>query len=73
MPDFEDDKYVPIPAKPGDCVLIHGSVIHKSARNNTEKPRIVYTYHVVEKANEWSKENWLQPTERLPFPSVYNN
>ncbi|PRD30898.1 UNVERIFIED_CONTAM: Phytanoyl-CoA dioxygenase domain-containing protein 1 [Trichonephila clavipes] len=58
---------------PGDCVLIHGSVLHKSARNNTEKPRVIYTFHATEKENEWSKLNWLQPTAKLPFPSIYSN
>ncbi|GFT62955.1 phytanoyl-CoA dioxygenase domain-containing protein 1 [Nephila pilipes] len=73
FPGFDEDKYIPIPAKPGDCVVIHGSVLHKSARNNTEEPRIIYTFHAAEKGNEWSKFNWLQPTERLPFPSIYSN
>ncbi|CAL1266805.1 unnamed protein product [Larinioides sclopetarius] len=73
LPDFDQDKYVPIPAKKGDLVLIHGSVLHKSARNNTDKSRIVYTFHVVEKGNKWSELNWIQATDKLPFPSIYDN
>ncbi|XP_055949470.1 phytanoyl-CoA dioxygenase domain-containing protein 1-like [Argiope bruennichi] len=73
FPDFDQDKYLPIPAKKGDLVLIHGSVLHKSARNNTDKPRIVYTFHAVEKTSKWSDLNWVQATEKLPFPSIYEN
>ncbi|XP_035209100.1 phytanoyl-CoA dioxygenase domain-containing protein 1 homolog [Stegodyphus dumicola] len=73
IPEHDQSKYVPVPAKKGDCVLIHGSVLHKSNRNHTDKARVAYTFHVIEKDSEWSKDNWLQPTERLPFPSVYAN
>ncbi|GBL56311.1 hypothetical protein AVEN_205893-1 [Araneus ventricosus] len=57
----------------GDCVLIHGSVIHKSGRNTTQAARTVYTYHMVEKGAAWSPLNWTQPTEKLPYPSIYSN
>ncbi|XP_054706239.1 phytanoyl-CoA dioxygenase domain-containing protein 1-like [Uloborus diversus] len=73
VPDYADEEYVSVPAKKGDCVIIHGSVVHKSGRNTTKVARTVYTYHLVEKEAEWSKENWCQPTERLPFPSIYHN
>ncbi|GBO36587.1 hypothetical protein AVEN_123551-1, partial [Araneus ventricosus] len=56
-----------------DCVLIHGSVIHKSGRNTTQAARTVYTYHMVEKGAVWSPLNWTQPTEKLPYPSIYSN
>ncbi|KFM82433.1 Phytanoyl-CoA dioxygenase domain-containing protein 1, partial [Stegodyphus mimosarum] len=71
LPHYDDDQYVPAPAKKGDCVVIHGSVVHKSGRNATKVARTVYTYHMVEKDAQWSKENWVQPTAVLPFPSVY--
>ncbi|XP_054715239.1 LOW QUALITY PROTEIN: phytanoyl-CoA dioxygenase domain-containing protein 1-like [Uloborus diversus] len=73
IPEMDDNLYVPVPAKKGDLVLIHGSVLHKSGKNNSNKAHIAYTYHVVERDAEWSKDNWLQPTERLIFPSVYAN
>lgn len=72
-PDYHDDQYVPAPSKKGDCVVIHGSVIHKSGRNVTNTARTIYTFHVVESAAKWSPENWVQPTEKLPFPLVYSN
>ncbi|GIY64803.1 phytanoyl-CoA dioxygenase domain-containing protein 1 [Caerostris extrusa] len=58
----------------GDCVIIHGSVIHKSGKNTSNMSRPVYTFHIVEKNDtKYSKENWLQPSEALPFPSLYLN
>ncbi|GFR09323.1 phytanoyl-CoA dioxygenase domain-containing protein 1 [Trichonephila clavata] len=73
QPEYTDDEYLPVPAKIGDCVLIHGSVMHKSGPNNSQSSRTIYTYHMVEKDTVWSPQNWLQPTEKLPFPSLYDN
>ncbi|GIX89732.1 hypothetical protein CDAR_245481 [Caerostris darwini] len=74
IPQFDDNLYVPVLPKKGDCVIIHGSVIHKSGKNTSNKSRPIYTFHIVEKNDtEYSKENWLQPSEALPFPSLYLN
>ncbi|XP_035226695.1 phytanoyl-CoA dioxygenase domain-containing protein 1-like isoform X2 [Stegodyphus dumicola] len=72
FPHFDENLYVPVLVEKGDCVVIHGSVIHKSGRNTSNCSRPVYTFHIVETHNtDYSKENWLQPSETLPFPSVY--
>ena len=43
----------------GCLVLIHGTVLHKSAPNKSEKSRHAYTFHIVEEENtEYSKQNW---------------
>ncbi|KAG7268204.1 hypothetical protein CRUP_022893 [Coryphaenoides rupestris] len=53
-------------------VLIHGEVVHRSAPNTSDVSRHVYTFHLMEaQGTRWSPENWLQPTEELPFPSLY--
>ncbi|KAJ3597522.1 hypothetical protein NHX12_001045 [Muraenolepis orangiensis] len=53
-------------------VLIHGEVVHRSAPNTSDHSRHVYTFHLMEtKDTRWSPENWLQPTEELPFPKLY--
>lgn len=70
----EDDgkEYIPQLTKKGSLVLIHGTVLHKSAPNKSEKSRHAYTFHIVEQENtEWSKQNWLQPSVELPFPALY--
>jgi phytanoyl-CoA hydroxylase len=32
----------------GDLVIIHGSVLHKSPRNTSDKTRFAYTFHMIE-------------------------
>ncbi|GAA5908552.1 phytanoyl-CoA dioxygenase family protein [Sporobolomyces salmoneus] len=55
----------------GDLVLIHGSVIHRSERNLSEKSRFIYTFHCIEGPEhaEWDDLNWLQ-TPGKEFPSL---
>lgn len=43
----------------GCLVLIHGTVLHQSFANKSDKSRHAYTFHIVEQENtEYSKENW---------------
>ncbi|CAH3154855.1 unnamed protein product [Pocillopora meandrina] len=68
----DDNDYIPQLTKKGCLVLIHGAVLHRSFANKSEKSRHAYTFHIVEQENtEYSKENWLQPTQEVPFPSLY--
>ena len=32
----------------GSVVIIHGSVVHRSSANHSDKSRIIYTFHLVE-------------------------
>jgi ectoine hydroxylase-related dioxygenase (phytanoyl-CoA dioxygenase family) len=53
-------------------VVIHGQVMHKSANNLSDKPRHAYTFHMVEtKGSEYAANNWLQPTDAMPFPKLF--
>ncbi|NXH12050.1 PHYD1 protein, partial [Bucco capensis] len=71
-PAYADSHFIPLPVSKGGLVLIHGEVVHKSDLNSSESSRHVYTFHVMEaKDSSWSRENWLQPTPELPFPSLY--
>ncbi|XP_061703699.1 phytanoyl-CoA dioxygenase domain-containing protein 1 [Syngnathoides biaculeatus] len=72
--EYDGDKFVPVEVKKGGAVLIHGQVVHRSAENASENSRHVYTFHLMEAQDtRWSPDNWLQPTEELPFPSLYTN
>jgi ectoine hydroxylase-related dioxygenase (phytanoyl-CoA dioxygenase family) len=57
---------------PGDLVLIHGSVLHKSERNTSPHTRFAYTFHMIESEPHaiYDKKNWLQPTPAMPFSRV---
>ncbi|XP_061788089.1 phytanoyl-CoA dioxygenase domain-containing protein 1 isoform X1 [Nerophis lumbriciformis] len=70
--DYDDNKFVPVEVQKGGVVLIHSQVVHRSAENVSEDSRHVYTFHVMESRDtQWSPENWLQPSEELPFPPLY--
>ena len=60
------------PFNKGDLVLIHGSVLHKSERNLSQKTRYAYTFHMVESPPhaQYDEKNWLQPTPEMPFSRV---
>uniref|UniRef100_A0A3Q2WJS8 Phytanoyl-CoA dioxygenase domain-containing protein 1 n=1 Tax=Haplochromis burtoni TaxID=8153 RepID=A0A3Q2WJS8_HAPBU len=69
---YDDEKFVAAPVKKGGVILIHGQVVHRSAENTSEESRHVYTFHIMEaQQTRWSPDNWLQPTEDLPFPPLY--
>lgn len=69
---YDDETFVAAPVSKGGVVLIHGEVVHRSAENTSKDSRHVYTFHVMESQDTcWSPENWLQPTEELPFPPLY--
>ncbi|NXW86143.1 PHYD1 protein, partial [Alopecoenas beccarii] len=71
-PAYDDSQFIPLPINKGGLILIHGEVVHKSELNSSEFSRHAFTFHVMEaKDTSWSKENWLQPTPELPFPSLY--
>ena len=57
----QDEEYVLGEVKAGSLVLIHGNLLHKSEKNTSQKGRIIYTFHVIEGANEYDERNWLQP------------
>ena len=72
MPSTKPEDFVPVPAKKGSLVLIHGEVVHKSGSNTSDRSRNIYTFHLYDAGTSiWSGENWLQPTEDLPFPFLY--
>jgi len=54
------EKWVAVPCKVGSLVLIHGSLVHMSEANKSEHSRHAYTFHMVEKSAQYSKDNWLQ-------------
>lgn len=74
-PTYEEDRFVPVPIKAGDAIIIHGLVVHKSEPNRTEdQSRHIYTFHVLEQ-NEtiWDENNWLQPSKNIPFAPLFQN
>ncbi|KAL7281310.1 hypothetical protein ACG7TL_004619 [Trametes sanguinea] len=71
-PKNPEGKYVLEACMPGDLVIIHGSVLHKSERNTSQHTRYAYTFHMIESPPyaEYDTKNWLQPTPETPFPHI---
>ncbi|KAG2150836.1 hypothetical protein DEU56DRAFT_778732 [Suillus clintonianus] len=67
-----EGKYVLEVCEPGDLVLIHGSVLHKSERNTSAHTRFAYTFHMIDSSPyvKYDEKNWLQPTEAMPFSRI---
>ncbi|KAI3618843.1 hypothetical protein WG66_000532 [Moniliophthora roreri] len=65
-------KYILETCNPGDLVLIHGSVLHKSERNTSQHARFAYTFHMIESPPRatYDAKNWLQPTPGMPFSHI---
>lgn len=67
---FDATQYVMSPVKAGTLVLIHGSVIHKSAPNYSKDSRYIYTFHVIEGNTNYPADNWLQPMQDKSFTCI---
>ncbi|KAI8820527.1 uncharacterized protein EV422DRAFT_531198 [Fimicolochytrium jonesii] len=61
-----EDEYVCEPTPVGTLVLIHGSVLHESTANRSDKSRWIYTFHIIDGAADYPADNWLQ-TPGKPF------
>lgn len=72
QPPPKPEEFIAAPVKRGTLVLIHGEVVHKSEENKSERSRNIYTFHLYDtETSEWSEENWLQPTEQVPFTPLF--
>lgn len=71
-PPAPEGKYVLEACEPGDLVLIHGSVLHKSEKNTSPNTRFAYTFHMIESPPYavYDEKNWLQPTPEMPFSKI---
>jgi len=64
------DSYILETCEPGDLVLIHGSTLHKSEKNLSDKTRFAYTFHMIDSYAAYDEKNWLQPTPAMPFSHI---
>ncbi|CAG8453040.1 9395_t:CDS:2 [Acaulospora colombiana] len=70
-PQADDSEYVLETC--GALVLIHGSVLHKSEKNESQLTRYAYTFHMIESPPIalYDHKNWLQPTSEMPFSPLF--
>lgn len=71
-PSISPEEFIAVPVQKGTLVLLHGEVVHKSGANSSDRSRNIYTFHLYDAATStWSESNWLQPTDSVPFPFLY--
>ena len=58
---------VPLEAKAGDLIILHGLLPHYSAPNRSPHSRMAFTLHVTDASSAYSPRNWLQRGVDLPL------
>ncbi len=58
--------WVPLEARAGTVVVLHGLLPHRSSPNTSPHSRNAYSLHVVEAAARYPADNWLQRPAELP-------
>ena len=57
---YPTEGLVPLEARRGTLVLLHGALPHMSGPNRSDKPRHAYTVHAIDGAANYLDDNWLQ-------------
>ncbi len=57
---YPSEGLVPLEAKRGTLVLLHGALPHLSGPNRSDKPRHAYTLHAIDASADYLPDNWLQ-------------
>ena len=53
------NKFVPLLAKAGDAIVLHGLLPHFSEQNRSNRTRFAYTIHFIDQRAYYPKTNWL--------------
>jgi len=62
---WPDDLLVPLEAKAGTLVLLHGLLPHMSYANRSPKSRHAYALHVIEGEAAYPADNWLRRSAEM--------
>jgi len=57
---YPQEGLVPLEAKRGTLVLLHGALPHLSGPNRSDSPRHAFTLHAIDGAADYLADNWLQ-------------
>lgn len=64
---WPDQGWVPLPARQGTLIVLHGLLPHRSAPNRSDRSRLAYTLHVVDGRATYLADNWLRRAPDDPF------
>jgi len=57
---YPSEGLVPLEARRGTLVLLHGALPHLSGANTSDKPRHAYTIHAIDGRAHYLPDNWLR-------------
>lgn len=57
---YTAEEGIPLDVPAGSIIVFHGSFLHWSKANTSDKCRRAYTLHVVEGLNDYSESNWIR-------------
>ncbi len=57
---YPTEGLVPLEARRGTLVLLHGALPHLSGPNRSDRPRHAYTLHAIDATADYLPDNWLQ-------------
>lgn len=57
--DWRRKRFIPMPAKAGDAIVLHGLLPHFSETNRSNRTRFAYTLHFIDQKCHYPKTNWL--------------
>lgn len=73
-PEYDEDKFVHVPIKAGDAIVIDGLVVHRSSPNFSPRSRHIYTFHVYEgHESTFSADNWMEYSATSFLPLYQTN
>jgi phytanoyl-CoA hydroxylase len=64
---FTPAEEVALEAPEGTLVVLHGLAPHRSGPNLSPRSRLAYALHVIDRAADWSSDNWLRRAPEMPF------
>lgn len=64
--EVPEDGWVPLEARAGTVVVLHGLLPHRSSPNTSPRSRAAYSLHLVEASATYPADNWLQRPAELP-------
>jgi phytanoyl-CoA hydroxylase len=65
-PFGRESGYVPLEAKKGTLVVLHGLCPHLSGANTSDRSRQAYAVHAIERGARYPEDNWLRRGPALP-------
>lgn len=58
---------VPLPARKGTLIVLHGQLPHRSGPNSSDRSRHAYALHLIDGTCGYSADNWLRRGHDMPL------